>query len=471
MHWLPLVAMVIASALPFPQSPLPRIVAATTDSSRNFDNHSLDSSSSEAGSRTPVKVPVDYNSHGNVSQKDYSMAVRKEGEASQQKAVDHHVQSTLEDLSSLSHKKQGEHLTKGKHNKKSFKPKHILLNSNTDPGSSEQQGGTDGESVRGQVTGHDSHGSRGKTESLTKLGLVETGLLVAETTSNSMHDSLPLSGAYISEPSADLTQTDSDTGGNKLKQRGATEESRGQEATEDAGEAREEVGLGLVLGLGHGGLQADEDFLFLDLHPRVLFSSSPLPPKDPPLLLMRERDLLSGEGVETGEDGSGELWDGDEADEADGAGSYHNVLLGRTDTDAPGQLRSRRSLSPLGGGRELSVCDEQSDWVKSDTAVDIHQHTVSIVPEIRTQTGPIKQYFYETRCREDPHRSAPASGCRGVDKRQWNSSCQTKQSFVQALIQDGTRRKWSWIRINSSCVCVLLSRVKRPHRMVGVGTG
>ena len=104
MHWLPLVAMVIASALPFPQSPLPRIVAATTDSSRNFDNHSLDSSSSEAGSRTPVKVPVDYNSHGNVSQKDYSMAVRKEGEASQQKAVDHHVQSTLEDLSSLSHK-------------------------------------------------------------------------------------------------------------------------------------------------------------------------------------------------------------------------------------------------------------------------------------------------------------------------------------------------------------------------------
>ena len=33
MHWLPLVAMVIASALPFPYSPVTRIVAATTETS------------------------------------------------------------------------------------------------------------------------------------------------------------------------------------------------------------------------------------------------------------------------------------------------------------------------------------------------------------------------------------------------------------------------------------------------------
>ncbi|KAL2101363.1 hypothetical protein ACEWY4_003124 [Coilia grayii] len=511
MHWLPLVAMVIASALPFPHSPLPRLVAATTDSSQTFDNHSLNSSnssSSEAGFNTPAKVTVDYNSHGNVSQKDYNMATRKEGEASKQKAA-------LEDLPSTAYKRQREQITKLDQN--SLKSEHKLLKSNTNPGAP-GQASTDGESIRQQDTGdykigedHGDHDNRitqhsdsepsrldpqdrTRAEGLATQGLGKTGLPVAGLTSNSMLEHLPLTGAHVSEPSAGLTRRESAE--NTLEPRGAAEESPRPEASEaDAGETHGEVDLGMEMGMGpglgvgaalglgglggDGGLQADEDLLFLDSHPRVLFSSSSAPPQHPPLLLMLERGQLSGQGgEEAGEEGSGELKDGDWEDEEEDAGdsdagSYRNVLLGRTDASAP--RRSRRSLSAHGGGghgREQSVCDERSDWVTDKrTAVDIHHRTVTVVAEIPTKTGPLKQYFYETRCREDSHRSAVAApaeqqalGCRGVDRRQWNSSCQTKQSFVRALTQDANNRMgWRWIRINSSCVCVLLSRVTKNH--------
>uniref|UniRef100_A0A672Z0L4 Nerve growth factor-related domain-containing protein n=1 Tax=Sphaeramia orbicularis TaxID=375764 RepID=A0A672Z0L4_9TELE len=109
--------------------------------------------------------------------------------------------------------------------------------------------------------------------------------------------------------------------------------------------------------------------MFLDAHPRVLFSPSPSPPEHPPILLRGEK----------------------------------------------------------------SVCESESVW---------------------TQTGPLKQYFYETASR--PNLEAER---RGVDKKQWVSECKAKQSFVRALTKDANNRTgWRWIRIDSSCVCVLLSR-------------
>ncbi len=54
------------------------------------------------------------------------------------------------------------------------------------------------------------------------------------------------------------------------------------------------------------------------------------------------------------------------------------------------------------------------------------------------------------------------AGCFGVDKKQWVSECKAKQSYVRALTKDANNRiGWRWIRIDSSCVCVLLSRANQ----------
>lgn len=289
-------------------------------------------------------------------------------------------------------------------------------------------------------------GSQERTGSLDTLRSGETGLLGEERADSSTQSRELLGGDYTSEPSEGLPLPGSDTGDSTQERRRATEEG-------DAGEARD---AGLGTGLSDGGLLGDEDLLFLDSHPRVLFSSSPLPPKHPPLLLMLERDLLAGS-------------EGGEDEEAG------------TEADARQPHRRRwRSVGSGGNlvqhGHEMSMCAERSDWVTNKkTAVDIHHNTVTIVPEIPTLSGSIKQYFYETRCRDDhisqsndPDGTGPGEqaggGCVGVDKRQWNSSCQTKQSFVRALTGDAKRRRWSWIRVNSSCVCVL-SRVNKTKPM------
>ncbi|XP_041943079.1 uncharacterized protein LOC121705857 [Alosa sapidissima] len=511
MHWLPLVAMVIASALPFPPSPLTRLVAATTNSSQSFDNHLLDSSNSsflEAGSSTPVQVPVDNISHGNVFQKDYNMAARKEGEASQRRAVDH-VQSTLEDFSSLSYKKQREQMAKRKLNQKPLKAKH-MLKSSTDLGESEQQASSNGQSIRQQDTGdyvmhglksqgdhsnHDDHtsldskpklsqfGSQDKTDSLDAQHSGETGLLEAETARHSMQDSVALSTAHTSESRIGRPQPVLDTGGSTLEQRGAPEESQAQEVTaRDTEETQRGVFTGSAPSLADGGLLDDEDLRFLDSHPRVLFSSSPVPPKHPPLLLILERDLLAGHepGAEDRD------WEDEEGVDVGGtaAGSPQDGKDVLGSAAKPPRRRSRRSAQVQHHSYEpLSMCAEESTWVTDKrTAIDLKHETVKIVPEIPTLSGPIKQYFYETSCRVDhaaqgyAHAASNTTGpsmeagrsCIGVDKRQWNSSCQTKQSYVRALTGDDKRRRWTWIRINSSCVCVL-SRVtkSRPVRVQG----
>uniref|UniRef100_A0A8C6TPR7 Neurotrophin-4 n=1 Tax=Neogobius melanostomus TaxID=47308 RepID=A0A8C6TPR7_9GOBI len=114
--------------------------------------------------------------------------------------------------------------------------------------------------------------------------------------------------------------------------------------------------------------------------------------------------------------------------------------------------------------RPRSVCESQNYWSHKTTAVDQKGNTVSVLQEIQTQRGPIQQYFYETRCvQRTPGWSGEETGvqgasCLGVDRKQWNSKCIAKQSFVRALTKYGSSVGWRWIRIDSSCVCVLMSR-------------
>ncbi|XP_078093209.1 neurotrophin-4-like [Mustelus asterias] len=110
---------------------------------------------------------------------------------------------------------------------------------------------------------------------------------------------------------------------------------------------------------------------------------------------------------------------------------------------------------------DLSVCDSISQWVTDRrAAVDVHGKMVTVMIDVPTSTGPLKQYFYETKCNE---RSTTAQGgCRGVDKRHWISECKTKESYVRALTMDTQKRAgWRWIRINTSCVCTLINRTGR----------
>ncbi|XP_048401100.1 brain-derived neurotrophic factor isoform X2 [Stegostoma tigrinum] len=117
--------------------------------------------------------------------------------------------------------------------------------------------------------------------------------------------------------------------------------------------------------------------------------------------------------------------------------------------------RVRRHSDPARRG-ELSVCDSISQWVTADkkkTAVDMSGQTVSVLEKILVQNGQLKQYFYETKCNP---KGFTNEGCRGIDKKHWNSQCKTSQSYVRALTMDSRRKiGWRFIRIDTSCVCTL----------------
>ncbi|XP_067903008.1 brain-derived neurotrophic factor isoform X1 [Heterodontus francisci] len=117
--------------------------------------------------------------------------------------------------------------------------------------------------------------------------------------------------------------------------------------------------------------------------------------------------------------------------------------------------RVRRHSDPSRRG-ELSVCDSISQWVTADkkkTAVDMSGQTVSVLEKILVQNGQLKQYFYETKCNP---KGFTNEGCRGIDKKHWNSQCKTSQSYVRALTMDSRKKiGWRFIRIDTSCVCTL----------------
>ncbi|KAE8613901.1 hypothetical protein XENTR_v10007908 [Xenopus tropicalis] len=109
---------------------------------------------------------------------------------------------------------------------------------------------------------------------------------------------------------------------------------------------------------------------------------------------------------------------------------------------------------------EYSVCDSESLWVTDKSnAIDIRGHQVTVLGEIKTGNSPVKQYFYETRCKE----ARPVkNGCRGIDDKHWNSQCKTSQTYVRALTSENNKMVgWRWIRIDTSCVCALSRKIGR----------
>ncbi|XP_010609909.2 neurotrophin-3 [Fukomys damarensis] len=122
--------------------------------------------------------------------------------------------------------------------------------------------------------------------------------------------------------------------------------------------------------------------------------------------------------------------------------------------------RRRRYAEHKSHRGEYSVCDSESLWVTDkSSAIDIRGHQVTVLGEIKTGNSPVKQYFYETRCKE----ARPVkNGCRGIDDKHWNSQCKTSQTYVRALTSENNKLVgWRWIRIDTSCVCALSRKIGR----------
>ncbi|XP_036375675.1 neurotrophin-3-like [Megalops cyprinoides] len=126
--------------------------------------------------------------------------------------------------------------------------------------------------------------------------------------------------------------------------------------------------------------------------------------------------------------------------------------------EAGNRTRRKRHAQHRSYRGEYSVCDSESEWVTDKTsAVDIRGRHVAVLGAIKTGGSEVKQYFYETKCRN----SKPVkSGCRGIDDKHWSSQCKTTQTYVRALTAERSSVSWRWIRIDTSCVCAL-SRKKR----------
>lgn len=476
--------MVIASALPFPHNPVSRIAAATTEP--GLDNRREDRRESATRLATPAQSPVDYSFRGNASQKDYnadSALSQDTNRLNHLNPKDYGKSSANEELSTYKGESQKIYQTNSNSHSNDINSDSLLVP-------------TGGNLRASNIQGYDSYISKdnpllkdykaeGSKRDDTNFAdfpkkddlhdSIESRMQVSvPETHNAASAAASLSGQREPEPTVPSEQL-----------RDAAAE-RGSQQTPGGGKgpAQAEESLSLEAGLGLGtGLDSlqEGDEMFLDAHPRVLFSPSPSPPEHPPLLLMLESGMVLEDGdVEDQEDVDGHIeGHGDRAIDRSGA----DALRGAGEGSLPVKRNKRSHLFDTRRG-ERSVCESESVWVTDKkTAIDSHGRTVTILPEIQTQKGPLKQYFYETRCRgaEQPRDSerlrgsqdasgaaraaaaaAARSGCLGVDKKQWVSECKAKQTFVRALTKDANNRTgWRWIRIDSSCVCVLLSRANR----------
>ncbi|XP_047427302.1 uncharacterized protein LOC124997562 [Mugil cephalus] len=462
MHWLPLVAMVIASALPFPHNPVSRIAAATTEP--GFDSRRQHRHDQATRLAAP---PVDYSFSGNTSQTDYNMALGQ-----------HNNRHSPEDL-----------LKSSTHEETSTSK---VENQGTYPSNS-NSGSDDRSSVSLDVP---TEGGTLRTEDIS----VDNSLPKDNTADSSSRQDDSSFVDFSNKDSTDSTvrplQVSAVEKRNAVSPAATLKGHRGPEPTAPTEQLRDaptvrtgnqrtlgtEEGLTVQAGLGGGDrldsfLEGDE--MFLDAHPRVLFSPSPSPPEHPPFLLMLETGLLEVDGGrEEQEDMDGHVeGHGDRAIDRSTTLSWADSARVTSEAVHPVKRDKRSHLVDRRRG-EKSVCESESVWVTDKkTAIDSHGQNVTILQEIQTQTGPLKQYFYETRCRqaEQPSdtgrsrgsgtagKSAPmgvaGAGCLGVDKKQWLSECKAKHSYVRALTKDANNRTgWRWIRIDSSCVCVLLSR-------------
>ncbi|KAF6736725.1 Neurotrophin-3 [Oryzias melastigma] len=413
MHWLPLVAMVIASALPFPHNPVSTIATATvqtgSDSSREQHLHP------DARLAAP---PVDSSLGGNASQTDYS-----------RRGSDDFLRG-------------GSSAFKGgneaPHGSQSDNKRTISLDGNEDTSDRSLTGESVSSRPDVSVSQDFSNSYHLKDSTVTPL----------EVSTVKMHDvvspATTLQGQNGPETTAPLRS------GSQHTPRTRT------------GSAEESIPLDSFL---------DGDEMFLYAHPRVLFSPSALPPEDPPLLLMLENDLMK-------DDGEAEEQEEDMDARFEGHGDRAIERSSNSTDDSRPVRRDKRSDVTKQRTRETSVCQSESIWITDKrTAIDHKGNNVTILQEVQTQAGPIKQYFYETRCSQGERRgrdeggaSASSStarrGCLGVDKRHWNSQCISKQTYVRALTRDDKNGTgWRWIRIDSSCVCVLVSRTNQARHV------
>ncbi|XP_055366677.1 neurotrophin-3 [Betta splendens] len=440
MHWLPLVAMVIASALPFPQNPVSRIAAATTEP--GFDIRTEDRHEPAARFTAPN---ANNNPHKGASETDNSMAAalsQHTGRQNLQNRQDYMKSSTHEDTNTFKVENQ----------------------SNRNSGS-ERDVSSEGRTSRTEGIFKDRFASKGDKAD-TRQDFVD--FLRNESFQNFRDRPLQFSAADTRNAVSPATL--------KGQLRDTTRDRTGAEESPGGGTGPAEAGLTLEAGLAlrnglDGVLEGDE--MFLDAHPRVLFSPSPSPPEHPPLLLMLESGML--EDREQQEDMDGHI-------EGHGDRAIDRITPATFTSEAGHPVKRDKRSHPIDRRRgERSVCESESVWVTDKkSAIDSHGQQVTILQEIQTQTGPLKQYFYETRCRpaeqqnngsrsRSPGAAAKPQGtgvagsvCLGVDKKQWLSECKAKQSYVRALTKDAYNRTgWRWIRIDSSCVCVLLSRANQ----------
>ncbi|XP_035036446.1 uncharacterized protein LOC118123251 [Hippoglossus stenolepis] len=464
MHWLPLVAMVIASALPFPHSPLSRITAATTEpGSDNRREHRHDPAARLAAPTT------NYNFHGNASQTNFDMAAALSQHTNGQNLQNHkdYVKSSAHEETSM-FKVENQGTYQSNSNSGSDGKSSVSLDVPTEGRTLRTEDISEDNSLpkdykadssSSSSSRQDYSGSMDSSKKDTVQDSTDRPLQVSSAENqNTFSPALTLKGPRGPEPTVPSEQG---------SRRGQAEQSLNLE-----------TGLGLGIGLDNI-LEGDE--MFLDAHPRVLFSPSLSPPEHPPLLLMLETGPLEEVGgVEEQEDMDGHIeGHGDRAIDRSTTPSWADSSRGNSEVAHPVK-RDKRSHSIDRRRGEKSVCESESVWVTDKkNATDSHGQKVTILQEIQTQTGPLKQFFYETRCRQpepqsntgksrSPPMGVAGSGCLGVDKRQWLSECKPKQSFVRALTKDARNRTgWRWIRIDSSCVCVLLSRANQaPGREV-----
>lgn len=434
MHWLPLVAMVIASALFFPHCPsVPRLVAATMEPGNNFSTRSS----------------VNPNSKSINSHAEYVTSDKKAVEKLPHRMADTHIQTNLRVNSTSSFLNENFLPERNKYEK--AKPGRMVLGLQTSNKLQEHHNSQENHVLRDYTS------TDGQFQEDSKL---ETHI-EGDSGLDRKSEEVSMERLTLKEWPSDLHPADGPTNKEDLREVGR-EGTRGNTLP-----AVPPEGLGLGLG---GLLQVDDELLLLDTNPRVLFSTSPLPPKHPPLQIMLELGLMP-EQQEEHEMDDKESKLGEKGEDGE---SYKNLMLDLSDSSehaTPSPRRRKRQLAHT--GIERSVCESTSSWVMDRrTAIDVHMQNVTVLEKFPTKKGMMTQYFYETRCRGPDHRGVQAgehglagAGCLGVDKRHWVSECQTKQSYVRAFTSDNTRGTgWRWIRIDTSCVCVLYSKSRAPRQ-------
>ncbi|XP_048871042.1 uncharacterized protein LOC125743015 [Brienomyrus brachyistius] len=558
MLWLPLVAMVFASALPFPASLSPRLITAALEPGRSslthrsnvssdywLQNESMSEGLNSMNTKQVYKNKTfeDYSSQSNQSlrnsghlyrpsRKDYNMTVVGENSGklnvsnvqklqNNQSQMAYNISSFFNQRDYKSHSNQSQKSTfsviqRQKNVQKSGIQKDMI------PPYSHVNGGNLGTS--------DFQIIKGKHRLEDYVSLSNQAPEDYKSQKSPAQEVIQNKGRHLFNTTAekyntltkDISRHRDASIKNQISQDATSQAQQepighNDEPKRIAEKEKSQASLGEAIemgGLVEGGkLVGEEDLLFLDTHPRVLFSPSSSPPNHPPRLLMLEAGLLAdGEREEEEE----EEWDRDNENRTESEqvgevdqwidaidhthmdmsnnvekyqGSHTESSLQRQQSglsphdtqggpesqqDSRSKTRHRRSRVSTPRGWEMSVCEAASEWViDKKTAIDSYGKNVTVLPEIQTLMGPLKQYFYETRCKEDERHGMSRAGvsrslgmaggsCRGVDRRQWVSECKAKQSYVRALTIDVNKRVgWRWIRIDSSCVCVLLSRVSR----------